>query len=379
MKRGYKKLFIFQLFSLIILLINFFILKFNNLYHFVTLLMTLLLLFKFIIGFEKDNHRYTKNVLIEIIITLLIFFLIYYIFGFFIGFIKTNNYYNFNGIINYILPIILIIIFKELLRYEMLVKSEGCKFLIISTCFLLIVFDILSSFHYINLNTKYELFLFLSLYLIPTISNNILCSYLSVMSGFKPSILYQFVMQLYFYLLPIVPDINDYLKSIINLLLPLIICRRIYILFEKEKDKVLSRDKNKYSYFLLFFTTLLIIILVYFVSGYFKYQAIAIASGSMNPAINKGDVVIIKKLNKKSRLKKKDIIAYKYNNITIVHRIVNIVSVKGENIYYTKGDANNNDDRYTIKENMIDGQVCFNIKYLGWPVVWLSSFNKGEK
>ena len=40
---------------------------------------------------------------------------------------------------------------------------------------------------------------------------------------------------------------------------------------------------------------LILIMMIYFVSGYFEFYAIAIATGSMVPNINKGDFVIINK------------------------------------------------------------------------------------
>ena len=44
-------------------------------------------------------------------------------------------------------------------------------------------------------------------------------------------------------------------------------------------------------------TGIITIILVYLTSGYFHFWAIAVASGSMSPKIEKGDVVIIEKLD----------------------------------------------------------------------------------
>ena len=45
--------------------------------------------------------------------------------------------------------------------------------------------------------------------------------------------------------------------------------------------------------FLSCFSLLFICILAYFVSGFFRYHAVAVATGSMTPNINVGDVVIV--------------------------------------------------------------------------------------
>ena len=114
------------------------------------------------------------------------------------------------------------------------------------------------------------------------------------------------------------------------------------------------------------------IFLVYFCSGYFKYHVIAIASGSMHPYLNKGDLVVVEKINKDTKLKKGMIIAYKYNGVTIIHRINRVVKINNEDIFYTKGDSNNEEDKYKVKKSMISGIVKGNIDYVGWPIVWLN-------
>ena len=112
--------------------------------------------------------------------------------------------------------------------------------------------------------------------------------------------------------------------------------------------------------------------MVYFSSGYFRYWAIAVATGSMHPVINKGDVVIIEKIDNYNKLKKGDVIAFRYNNVMIVHRIVNIVEDRNDMYFYTKGDANEEDDNFAIKKNMIVGVVNTRIPFVGVPTVWLN-------
>ena len=113
--------------------------------------------------------------------------------------------------------------------------------------------------------------------------------------------------------------------------------------------------------------------MVYFTSGYFKYFALAIASGSMEPVIHKGDIVIVEKVEDKyDRLKEGQTLVYKYNNVVIVHRIVKIVKRDGKYIFFTKGDANNSADNYEIPEENIIGITNFKIPYLGYPTIWLN-------
>ena len=183
-------------------------------------------------------------------------------------------------------------------------------------------------------------------------------------------IIYELIMKLYLYLIPLIPNPNQYLASIINMVMPLILFGRISNLLNKEDDRFeYSRDKKEKPIHLII-PILITVTIVYFTSGYFKYQAIAIASGSMEPELSKGDVVIIEK--EKQNLKEGQIIAYKYNEVIVVHRIEEIINQLEEQYYYTKGDNNKNRDGYVITEEMIIGVVRMKIPYIGNPTVWLS-------
>ena len=164
--------------------------------------------------------------------------------------------------------------------------------------------------------------MFISLTLLPAIGNNIVCSYISRSSGYKPVILYLLCINLYQYLLPIIPNPNEYLLSVINLLVPFSYGFSIYRFYSRVKDEDILRDYNKKKINSLIPALIISIIAVYFTSGYFKYYMVAIASGSMTPNINKGDVVIIEKTNKYDEIEVGQVMAYKYNNVIVVHRVI---------------------------------------------------------
>ena len=98
---------------------------------------------------------------------------------------------------------------------------------------------------------------------------------------------------------------------------------------------------------------------------------ISIGSGSMTDVINKGDVVVYEKIYDEKVLKKGDIIVFKRDNRTIVHRIIERIKIGKDIIYYTKGDYNKDPDGYPLTKKDIQGRVKFRIKYLGIPSVAL--------
>lgn len=374
MKRGYKRLLIFEISIMIILFLNSFVSSILSSNLKIVFLILILLIFKFLFGFEKDRHRYTKSVCMEIIIYLLVYFILYYLFGLLVGFVRTTNLLNFNGVIKVILPFVITIILQEILRYMVLTKSEGSKFLIVTTCITFVLLDLVGTYSLSTFSTAYSTFTFIAVYLLPSISKNVFCSYISIKSGYKPSILYLLIVGSYSFFVPIMPNPNVYFYSIIELIIPMIFFYCLYRFFKNDRDEDVVRKTQKEKAFGLILPTLVVLFLVYITSGYFHYHAIAIASGSMEPVISKGDVVIVEKLDKKFEyLKIGQVIAYKKDGIIVVHRLYNMVKVEGEYFFYTKGDANDFVDNYKITEDMVIGTVDIKVPYIGYPTVWLNN------
>lgn len=373
MKKGYIRLLIFEIFVFLILILNSFAENILSGYKMVIFLLILLGIFKVFFGFERDKHRYIKDIVLETIIYLFIFFIIFYLLGVFISFARVEGYYTWYGLKTMVIPVILTIILREILRYMVMCKSEGNKLLLILSCIMFIFIEVTTTIYYTNFSTKYSSFLFIAITLLPAISSNIVFSILTLKVGYKPIILYALVIGLYRYLFPIIPNPDEYLTSIIMFLVPVFYGYRMYKFYDKVKDKEIERDYNKRRVGYLLGPTILIIILVYFTSGYFHYHAIAVASGSMTPNILKGDIVVIEKIDGDfSKLKKGQVIAYKYDNIVVVHRLINIIEEKGTYYFYSKGDANESEDNWVITEDMIIGIVNVKIPYLGLPTVWLN-------
>ncbi len=102
----------------------------------------------------------------------------------------------------------------------------------------------------------------------------------------------------------------------------------------------------------------------------FGIKMLTVVTGSMEPTINIGDVVIIKEIDNYTV---GDIISYKENNSVITHRIVQIEKDENDiNIYTTKGDNNNVEDDIKLKEELIEGKVIKIIPKVGNIIMFLS-------
>ena len=372
MKTGEKRLLIFEISLFVILFLNSFVYNILTGLRMSIFLGLVFVLFRVIFGFENSRFRVTKESILDTIIFLLSFFLIYYVFGIFIGFAKVGNYFTWGGIRDYILPLILNIIFREIIRFNFLQKSNENKMLIISSIFVFALLDMTNAIYYGSFYDSMHIFKFVALTFIPAISYNLYATYVSKNAGFKSILIYALTIGLYVYIIPLVPNADEYLTSLVNFLLPLILLYRIYSTVKNENDEQISREYGRKDYVTLGIGVVIVMILVYFSSGYFTYHAVAIATGSMSPAINRGDIVIIKKTKDINSIEIGDVIAYNYHNVLVVHRLAKKVKVDNEFYYYSKGDNNKEIDNYIIKEDMIIGVVNTRIPYLGMPTVWLN-------
>lgn len=371
-KKSYKKLYIFLTVILFVFLINSFIWHILNLNRIIIFLLFLTIIFEIIFGFEKDKHRHIKTIMVNMLIYLIIYYICYYLIGILIGFSKSGNYYTWYGIKTFIIPTTIYIITKEYFRYEIFCKAEGNRVLSVYSTIVFILIDISSAVAVASRDYN-SIFLLISLTILPTISNNILCSYLTKQVGYKVNIVYLLIINLYQYFIPLIPNPNEYLKAIIEFLLPIILLAQFVKFFETEKDYLEDRDYKKIKISSLAIPLALTIILVYFVSGYFKYYAIAIATGSMTPNIRVGDVVVIKQKDYDyKKIDKGSIIAYKYNDTIVVHRVTRKLVDNNSYYFYTKGDANSKEDNYVVEPDNIIGVVKFKIMKIGLPTIWLN-------
>ena len=132
---------------------------------------------------------------------------------------------------------------------------------------------------------------------------------------------------------------------------------------------------KKLTKYLIEATYALLMILVIFLAGSailqnfdtsFQYRLFSVDSGSMEPEIGKGSIILVQESDTYS---KGDVISFsRYKNPYMVttHRID---EVKGSS-FVTKGDANNAPDPDTVSSRNIIRKVVFKMPYLGYPIAF---------
>lgn len=92
------------------------------------------------------------------------------------------------------------------------------------------------------------------------------------------------------------------------------------------------------------------------------YNLYIVRSGSMEPAINTGDVVITGPAGTFGSIKPGGIVTYELGKELITHRVV---SIDG-NTLITKGDANEDPDSSPVQLSQVKGSYLFKIPYVGY-------------
>lgn len=371
MKTSHKKVLLILLIIALVSAANFFFpVIFNNNKHLILIGFVLGILY-FLLGINLKRNANDKKVLRNILIYVLIYYLFIYLLGLITGFVRTIYNYNLTNLIYNIIPSILTIIGVELIRGELIHKSNKSKLINILSCITFVLFEISLSFNGYDLTYKDSIYQFIGLTVIVSISRNILMTIIHSKTDYIPAIVYRLLMETAMFILLIQPDLGPYLNSVGLILLPGLIGIMILNMNKTIKDSPEKTKKNNRFYLAL---VCILLILVLLNSGLIKYQTLVIGSNSMKNFMEKGDVVLIEHLEKDERYNVKvgEILVYKYDGKIICHRVTKRLE-RSEQIYYkTKGDNNEKEDAIIISRDQVIGKILLRVKYIGLPSVWLS-------
>ena len=319
----------------------------------------------------KGKQDKTQSLLISLIIYIIVYFLL----GLIFGFQKTpyskevlnviKNVWSFGGII----------FFQEFIR-EALIKNNKKK---IYNFVLMTILFALININYANIGNHFqdlkEIFIYLSTTIVPTILESALATYLVYIGGAKEAIIYRLFMTLPPFLVPIIPSFDWFSSAVVGVTVPLAIYVYMNYVHVNKSERLSRRERKAYNPVVYVPAFAFIALLAGFVMGLFKYQPIAVLSGSMSPTFNRGDAVVVNKLTtrEKDELKKGDIIQFISGTKYVVHRIVSITNDNyGNKQFVTKGDHNNAIDVSKVALEDVKGKVSFVIPLIGYPSVWLS-------
>lgn len=311
-----------------------------------------------------------KQIIILLTSIAVIYVALIYILGIFIGFYNATVKLSLWSIINYIIPYTVIIISSEIIRKNILLKEDKESKAIILIA--MVILDVILYTNIYNLKTVKDYFTLVTFIVFSSIANNILYNYIVIKyKNIKAIIAYRLITTLYMYVIPIVPNIYIFFESIIKLIVPYIIYVILEALYVRNKP-IISRTQKRSEKIISIILCIIVAIIILLISCRFKYGVLVIGSESMTGTLNKGDIIIYEKYDEKEEIKTGDIVIYKIEDIQIVHRVTDQKNLGEEIRYYTKGDANvQEDDGYREREDIV-GKVKGRIPYIGYLTLWIN-------
>lgn len=306
----------------------------------------------------------------------IIYIAIIYIIGIFTGFYRATVQFSLWSILNYIIPYIVIIVSSEIIRKTILLKESKKSQAIILVA--MVILDVILWTSIYNLKTAKDYFTLMTFIIFSSIANNLLYNYIIIKyENWTAIIVYRLITTLYMYIIPFLPDFHIFLEAIIRLIVPYI----IYIILEQingiNKKANVIPVKQKYKEIIISTITFgIVAIIIMLISCEFKFGVLTIGSGSMTGTINKGDIILYERYDENEQIKTGDIIVFQNEDLRIVHRVVDQRNLGEEIRYYTKGDANaQEDDGYRTRKDVI-GKVNARIPYIGYLTLFVNDILK---
>lgn len=100
--------------------------------------------------------------------------------------------------------------------------------------------------------------------------------------------------------------------------------------------------------------------------NFLGYTPLIVSSGSMSPAFDVTDLVVVKAPEDAAALEDGTVICYLSGDSLVTHRIVGReITADGQTVYITQGDANNTPDRVRVSPAQIIGVYHTHIPNLG--------------
>ena len=326
---------------------------------------------------KRDIKSYHKR---QVTILLTVFAIIYlgviYLIGLYFGLVKSKIVFSLSTIFNILIPFTIILVTSEIIREiflsQKLIITINKKDKDLSPYFTfaaMVLIDVLIYTGTYDLTILDDFLSALGYVLFASISSNLLFNYICSRYDNRGIIIYKLITNLYMYIIPVVPDIFMFLQSFIKMLYPYIMYIIIEKLFTKNEFSV-SYGQRKKEFAINTMLMVVTVMLIMLISRQFDYGVMVIGSRSMMGTLDKGDTVLYVRYEDQP-VEAGRVIIFNYNGIQTIHRVVKILNVNGEKRYYTKGDANENMDDGYITESDIYGLVKLNIKYVGYPTIWV--------
>jgi len=255
--------------------------------------------------------------------------------------------------------------------------------LVVAAITILYTFANVSIFALINFQDPLTYTKFMGENFLPILTENLLATYLALISGPIASLAYRAPLQAFQWFSPILPDLPWGYTALIGVMTPTIgfiainmattqrDLTKAGIRTPRIRTPKLKRSQKSTKGWLII--SVFLVLTVWTSTGLFGFYPTIVASGSMRPTMEVGDISIVVSTNP-SNIQIGDIIQYWQGEEMDLHRVVEIRQTESGKEFITQGDANNAPDSTPVYAEQIRGKLIFSIPKVGWVSIALKEF-----
>lgn len=250
------------------------------------------------------------------------------------------------------------------------------------TTIILVTFTFIYMFFYIepgqfsalSSNNPASMLEFAGSVFVTALAVNLLASYLSYLGGATASMGYMGTLLVFQWFSPILPNPHWTILALIGTIAPaigfVVLQGTLDPFIEKKRGHRTKKSSSGHGWTIIAVFSL---IMVFFSYGFLGVEPTVIYSGSMQPTYEVGDIVIVDEVEIKS-ISEGDVIQFVRDNVTVLHRVVEISQSDTDTVFITKGDANKEPDFDPVASNQILGKAIYNIPKIGWIQIYVKEF-----
>jgi signal peptidase len=290
--------------------------------------------------------------------------------GLFDGLGKSPYSFTPKGIMTNFFFVSTLLIWTEFSRaYLINYWAKKRVFLTLGFVSLLFTFTGLSLHKLITLKFGLELIQYIGEQALPVYAENLMISYLAYLGGPVPALLYHGVLECFHWFSPVLPNLGWMTKTLLGTVIPIVSLILVQQLYLSEARELKKEKENPVGMILTGVTGVLII---WFAVGLFPIYPSVIITGSMEPLIKPGDIVLLKKTDGE-KVNINEIIEYRDEKINITHRVIDIKNSEKGKKYQTMGDANGIPDAELVSPEQVRGKVIGVVPKIGYLTLLLRS------
>ncbi len=214
--------------------------------------------------------------------------------------------------------------------------------------------------------------------MIPLIAQGMLLGLLAYAGGLRASLYYAAILTAFHWYSPVLPNLPWAIASLASTIVPMggilwVAYTNADLLPEDRKVPEVESisgavaPRRGHSAFWVGLS-LFALILTWFAAGLLGPRPLLVASGSMRPSMDVGDIAIVSTVDP-GEIAVDDVIAFSTPGGVMMHRVVNVTGDGEARVFLTKGDDNLTEDREPVLASNVVGRVSTVVPKVGWIAI----------